>query len=205
MKYNVVNLKNEKVSQTDLNDRIWGCDVRRDIISRVIRWQQARFQQGTHKTRTVSEISGTTKKPFRQKGTGNARQGSLRSVQMRGGAVAHGPITRSHSHKLQKKVRNFGLRSVLSDKLKSGDLFIADTFELKDVKTKMVKSVLDNFEAKSVLIVDTDIMSGGFVMAAANLKHVDALAVAGLNVYDIAKHDKVIIAQQAIAKIEERL
>ena len=206
MKYNVVNLDNKKVSQIDLDDRVWGCDVRKDIISRVIRWQLAKRRQGTHSTRTVSQVSGTTKKPFRQKGTGNARQGSLRSVQMRGGAVAHGPVDRSHSHKLQKKVRNFGLRSILSDKVKSGNLVITDAIDLKEPKTSHAKTVLSKVSDTSTLvIVPKAENSANFIKSTANLPNVNCLSVAGLNVYDLVRHEKVIITQGVVAEIEERL
>ena len=205
MKYEVVNLKNIKVSQVDLSDRIWCCDVRTDIISRVIRWQQAKRQQGTHASKTVSQISGTTKKPFRQKGTGNARQGSLRSVQMRGGAVAHGPTNRSHAIKLQKKVRNLGLRSILSDKAKSSNLIVADKLELESAKTKAAAGILSNLGDSSILFVEKCTASPNFVKAVRNLDKISCLPVEGLNVYDVARHEKLVVSLEALAEIEERL
>lgn len=206
MKYNVVNLDSKKVSQIDLDDRVWGCEVRRDIISRVVRWQLSKRRQGTHSTKTVSQVSGTTKKPFRQKGTGNARQGSLRSVQMRGGAVAHGPVDRSHAHKLQKKVRSLGLRSVLSDKVQSSNLVITDSLDLKEPKTSYAKNVISSLsDASTLVIVPLDASGSNFIRSVANLPNVNCLSVAGLNVYDIVRHEKVIITNSAVVEIEERL
>ena len=122
MKVEVKNLSNKAAGKIELDDGVFGVEPRRDILARVVNWQLAKRRAGTHKTRTVSEISGTTAKPFRQKGSGKARQGSLRSVQFRGGAVAHGPVVRSHAHGLPKKVRSLGLKSALSAKQAAGQL-----------------------------------------------------------------------------------
>ncbi|MDP3641181.1 MAG: 50S ribosomal protein L4, partial [Alphaproteobacteria bacterium] len=136
MKTQVLSLDNKKTGDLALDSSVFGVEVRRDILARVVYWQLAKRRQGTHSTRTVSMISGTTRKPFRQKGTGNARQGSLRSVQFRKGAVAHGPHPRSHAHDLPKKVRALGLRCALSQKAAENKLIIVDSFDMSSHKTK---------------------------------------------------------------------
>ena len=144
MKVEIKNLSNKAAGKIELDDGVFGVEPRRDILARVVNWQLAKRRAGTHKTRTVSEISGTTAKPFRQKGSGKARQGSLRSVQFRGGAVAHGPVVRSHAHGLPKKVRSLGLKSALSAKQAAGQLVILDTAGASG-KTKDLKKALEGF------------------------------------------------------------
>src|SRR6478609_4878775 len=126
MKAQVHTLDNKAAGEIELADSVFGLPLRVDILQRVVQWQRAKSQAGTHKTKTISEISGTTKKPFKQKGTGSARQGSLRSAQMRGGGVIFGPVVRSHAHSLPKKIRALGLKSALSSKAKDGKLVILD-------------------------------------------------------------------------------
>src|ERR1700743_1814464 len=124
MKLDIINLEKKNVGSVELADDVCGVEVRKDILHRVVRWQLAKRQAGTHKTKVVSEVSGTTKKPYKQKGTGSARQGSLRSAQMRGGGVIFGRVVRSHAHSLPKKIRTLGLKSALSAKAKEGKLVI---------------------------------------------------------------------------------
>src|ERR1700749_342163 len=140
MKADVINLDKKSVGSADLSDDIFGATVRPDIMHGVVRWQLAKRQAGTHKTKVISEVSGTTKKPFAQKGTGGARQGSLRSAQMRGGGVIFGPVVRSHAHSLPKKIRALGLKSALSSKAKDGKLFVIDTGGDKNAKTKALSA-----------------------------------------------------------------
>src|SRR6476646_10141258 len=127
MKAKVINLDNSEAGEIELADEVFGVKVRRDILSRVVQWQLAKRRAGTHKTKGVSDISGTTKKPYRQKGTGRARQGSLRSPQFRGGAVIFGPVVRSHAHDLPKKVRKLALKTALSSKVADGKLVVLDS------------------------------------------------------------------------------
>src|SRR5579883_1383278 len=136
MKLAIRDLDNQEVGQIDLADEIFGLPVRRDILARMVNWQLAKRRAGTHKTKGISDISGTTKKPYKQKGTGRARQGSLRSPQFRGGAVIFGPVVRSHEFGLQKKVRRLGLKSALSAKQAEGKLVVIDEAQVKDAKTK---------------------------------------------------------------------
>src|ERR671930_369969 len=130
MKLTVRNLDNKEVGDIDLAEEVFGLPIRRDILARMVNWQLAKRRAGTHKTKGISEIQGTTKKPWRQKGTGRARQGSLRSPQFRGGAVIFGPVVRSHEYGLQKKVRRLGLRCALSAKAAEGKLVILDDVKL---------------------------------------------------------------------------
>ena len=136
MKVSVKNLDNKEIGEIELAEAVFGAPVRRDILARVVNWQLAKRRAGTHKTKGISDIQGTTKKPWRQKGTGRARQGSLRSPQFRGGAVIFGPVVRDHGFDLQKKVRRLGLKSALSAKQAEGKLVVIDEAQVKDAKTK---------------------------------------------------------------------
>src|SRR5438477_7787317 len=138
MKLTVRNLDNQEVGDIELSEAVFGLPVRRDILARVVNWQLSKRRAGTHKTKGVSDISGTTKKPYRQKGSGRARQGSLRSPQFRGGAVIFGPVVRSHAFGLQKKVRRMALRAALSAKQAEGKLVVLDAAQLAEGKTKLL-------------------------------------------------------------------
>jgi large subunit ribosomal protein L4 len=181
--------------------------VRIDIIKRVIDWQLLKRMSGTHKAKTVSDISGTTKKPHKQKGTGMARQGSLRSVQMRGGAVSHGPVVRSHAVKLQKKVRNLGLCCALSAKFNENRLILVEDLNIKSSKTKDLKNIFDSkiFLGKSYFIIDGQTLNENFVKASSNLVNISAVPAVGMNVYDIVKHEYVVITRSGLENIELRL
>jgi large subunit ribosomal protein L4 len=205
MKAKVYDINNKEIDTVTLKESVFGLEVRPDLIKRVIDWQRAKAMAGTHKTKTVSEVSGTTKKPFKQKGTGNARQGSLRSAQMRGGGVPHGPQVRSHAIKLQKKVRKLGLCHALSSKISDNKLFILNNIDLENNKTKSLNAFLSKFEGKSFFIIGSDVLNDNVKQAAMNLSNVVAVPQIGANVYDIIKHDVVIIAKDAIKTLEERL
>src|SRR5579872_1891245 len=154
MQLKVRNLDNQEVGDIELAEEVFGLPLRRDILARVVNWQLAKRRAGTHKTKGISDISGTTKKPYKQKGTGRARQGSLRSPQFRGGAVIFGPVVRSHEFGLQKKVRRLALKSALSAKQAEGKLVVIDTAKVKEAKTKALRARLDKFGWGSVLIID---------------------------------------------------
>ena len=171
----------------------------------MIRYQLSKRRSGNHKTKGISEISGTTRKPFKQKGTGSARQGSRRSPQMRGGAVIFGPVVRSHSHKLPKKIRNLALKIALSKKLKDGKLKIIDEFKITKSKTKLFKSMLSNLKIDSALFIDGKEVNKSFSLASNNIPNIDVLPVAGINVYDIFKRDFLVLSSQAIESINKRL
>lgn len=205
MKATVITLDNKKSGEVTLDKSIFGLPARADILHRVVLWQQAKRQSGNHKTKGVSEISGTTKKPWKQKGTGRARQGSTRSPQFRGGAVIFGPVVRSHAHDLPKKIRALGLKTALSVKLAEGKLSILDTAELKEAKTKTLQAQLATLGWGSVLVIDGNETNTNFVKAAANLHGVDVLPQIGANVLDILGHDHVAITKSGLELLEERL
>ena len=171
----------------------------------MIRYQLAKRRSGNHKTKGISEISGTTKKPFKQKGTGNARQGSKRSPQMRGGAVIFGPQVRSHEHKLPKRIKKLALKMALSQKLKEGKLKIFNELRISKPKTSLFKDKLNKLKIDSALFIDSKTLDKNFVLASKNVPKIDILPVVGINVYDIFKRDFLIISEEAINTIQERL
>lgn len=204
MKVEVKNLSNKKAGNIELDDAVFGLEPRRDLLARVVNWQLAKRRAGTHKTRSVSEISGTGAKPFRQKGSGKARQGSLRSVQFRGGAVAHGPVVRSHAHDLPKKVRRLGLKVALSTKQASGQLVVLDTVDASG-KTKDLKKALESFGWVSVLVIGGEQVDDMFARAARNIPLFDVLPCQGANVYDILRRETLVLTTEAVQKLEARL
>ena len=206
MKLDIINLDKKSVGSVDVSDAIFGVEVRGDIMHRVVRWQLAKRQAGTHKTKVVSEVSGTTKKPYKQKGTGSARQGSLRSAQMRGGGIIFGPVVRSHAFSLPKKIRMLGLRSALSAKAKDGKLVVIENADGgKEAKTKTLVAQLKKLGWKSALIVDGAQVDEGFARAARNIPGIDVLPTQGANVYDILRRDTLVLTKAALEKLEERL
>jgi large subunit ribosomal protein L4 len=205
VKLTVRDLDNQEVGDIELADEVFGLPVRRDILARVVNWQLAKRRAGTHKVKGVSEISGTTKKPYKQKGTGRARQGSLRSPQFRGGAVIFGPVVRSHEFDLQKKVRRLGLKTALSAKQAEGKLVVIDTAAVAEAKTKGLQSRLDVLGWGSVLVIDGDAVDQNFARAARNLPKIDVLPEQGANVYDILRRDTLVLTRDAVAKLEARL
>ncbi|WP_404380688.1 50S ribosomal protein L4 [Caenispirillum salinarum] len=205
MKVDVITLDNKSAGSVELAEDIFGLDVRADLLHRVVRWQLAKRQAGTHKTKGISEISGTTKKPFRQKGTGHARQGSMRSPQFRGGATIFGPVVRSHAHDLPKKVRKLGLKTALSAKAKDGKLVVLDAATSESGKTKDLVKQLAALGWSSALIIDGENVNDVFARAARNIVGVDVLPQQGANVYDILRRDTLVLTKDAVAKLEERL
>lgn len=204
MQIKVQNLKAEEVGSIDLADEVFGLTPRSDILARVVDWQLAKRRSGNHKTKGISEISGTTKKPYKQKGTGRARQGSLRSPQFRGGAVIFGPIVRDHSYDLPKKVRKLGLKTALSAKQAEGKLIVVDN--LGEVgKTKELAQTFAKLGWTSVLVIDGPEIQDGVRRAAANLKGVDLLPQQGANVYDILRRDTLVLTRSAVEQLEARL
>ncbi|MFN7039414.1 MAG: 50S ribosomal protein L4 [Alphaproteobacteria bacterium] len=205
MKSKILNLNNQEVGEIELDQSIFGLPLRKDILHRVIEWQRAKKRAGTHKTKGISEISGTTKKPYKQKGTGNARQGSTRSAQFRGGATIFGPVVRSHAYDLPKKVRKLGLKIALSAKLAEGKLIILENIEIEELKTSLLHKNISLFSLKNVLIIDGDQINDNFKKASANIVGLDLLPQKGANVYDIVKHDALILTNKAIEELTERL
>ena len=205
MKEKVNNLDNKTLKEIELDKNVFGIDLKEDVIYRMIRYQLSKRRSGNHKTKGISEISGTTKKPFKQKGTGSARQGSKRSPQMRGGAVIFGPQVRSHAHKLPKKIKKLALKMVLSKKLKDGKLKIIDELKIPKPKTSLFKNKLNNLKIDSALFVDNTNFDQNFALATNNVPKVDILPLAGLNVYDILKRDYLVFSVSALTGIQERL
>lgn len=205
MKLKITSLENKEVGSIELADEIFGLpEVRRDILARMVNWQLAKRRAGTHKTKGVSEIQGTTKKPWAQKGSGRARQGSLRSPQFRGGATIFGPVVRSHEFGLQKKVRRLGLKTALSAKQAEGKLIVIDAARVEEAKTKALRARFDALGWESVLIIDGAV-DDGFVRAARNLPKVDVLPEKGANVYDILRRDTLVLTRDAVQQLEARL
>lgn len=203
MKINMVSWINQPVDSVELNDAIFSLPVRKDILQRAVEWQRAKKQAGTRSTKGISEIAGSTAKPWKQKGTGNARQGSKRATQWRGGATVFGPVVRSHAYDLTKKFRKLALRTALSSKFLSNNLIIIDNFDGQE-KTKEVAQKIYHFGWKKPLIVDVS-SDKGIHSAAKNIKHVDVLPVVGLNVLDILKHQELILTKAALDALQERL
>ncbi len=205
MKLSVTNLAAEEVGSIELDETVFGLPLRKDILARMVNYQLAKRRAGTHKTKGVSEIAGTTKKPWKQKGTGRARQGSLRSPQFRGGAVIFGPVVRSHAFDLQKKVRKLALKTALSAKLSEGKLIVIDHASIETPKTRALAERFAQLGWGNVLIIDGEAVDEGFARAARNLPHVDVLPQQGANVYDILRRDKLVLTQAAVEKLEARL
>jgi len=203
MKLDVVDFDAKSVGSAELPDEIFAQAPRVDIIARVIHWQLAKRRSGNHKVKGMGEVSGTTRKPYKQKGTGNARQGSLRAPQFRTGGAVHGPVVRDHGYSLNKKVRRLGLVSALSQKAAEGKLVILDAIGAVE-KTKEMAAKVKNFGWKSALIVDATVAEN-FVRASRNVHGLDVLPVVGANVYDIARHDVLVITKAGIEGLKERL
>jgi len=205
MKLAVRSLDNKEVGDIELADDVFGLPMRKDILARVVQWQLAKRRAGTHKTKGISDIQGTTKKPWKQKGTGRARQGSLRSPQFRGGAVIFGPVVRSHEFSIQKKVRRLALKTALSAKQAEGKLVVLDKAQTKDAKTKTLAQRFEDLGWHSVLIIGGPQLDESFAKAARNLPDVDVLPLAGANVYDIMRRDTLVLTREAVQGLEARL
>lgn len=205
MKADAVNLDGKKAGSVDLDDAIFGLEPRADILHRVVRWQRNKAQAGTHKVKTRSETSYSTKKIYRQKGTGGARHGDRNAPIFRGGGIYKGPTPRSHGHDLTKKFRKLGLRHALSSKAATGNLVVLDSAEMAEAKTSVLAKTVKEQGWKRVLIIDGAEVNENFARAAANLNDVDVLPTMGANVYDILKRDTLVITKAGIEALEARL
>jgi len=203
MQIDIKTLDNGSAGSVELADEIFGAAPRADIMARVVHWQQSRRRAGTHKTKGLSEVSGTTKKPYRQKGTGNARQGSLRAPQFRTGGVVHGPVVRDHGYDLPKKVRRLGLISALSQKQAEGKLVVIDSAGGIE-KTKDLNAKLRVLGWTSALIVDAAV-DPLFLRASRNIQGVDVLPTVGANVYDILRHELLVVTSAGLEGLTARL
>lgn len=206
MKASVRNLDNKVVGEIELPQDVFGVDVRSDLLARAVHWQLAKRRSGNHKTKGVSEISGTTAKPWAQKGTGRARQGSTRSPQWRKGAVIFGPVVRDHGYSMNKKVRAEALRCALSAKQAEGKLIVLDAAKMAEKKTKKAASALKGLGvATSALVIDGANLDDNFAFSLRNIPHMNVLPEQGANVYDILRADCLIMTQQAVEQLSTRL
>ncbi|MBO5705293.1 MAG: 50S ribosomal protein L4 [Alphaproteobacteria bacterium] len=205
MQLDIINFDGKKVGSVELAESIFGVAPRADILHRVVTWQRAKSRAGTHAVKTVSDVAGSGKKAFKQKKTGNARQGERYNVHMRGGGVVHGPVVRDHSIDLPKKIRSLGLKMALSSKAQEGSLVIIDSEKLAAAKTNAFAKQLKKLNIASALFVGATELDENFKKSAANIANVDVLPTIGLNVLDILKHEKLVLTADAVKAVEARL
>jgi large subunit ribosomal protein L4 len=199
----VLDWKKKKTGDISVPESLINEELRKDVLHTLVRWQLASRRQGTHNTKNRGDVSGGGKKPYKQKGTGQARQGSTRSPLLRGGSVIHGPHPRDYSFNVNKKVKQLGLRSALSYLYKEGRLFVVSDMDSKDGKTKELASRLENFGVTKALIID-DNKNENFARASQNLVQFRYNSVDGLNVYDILKYNTVILSQSSLDKVAQK-
>ena len=204
MKLDVIKLDGGKAGSVDLSDDLFGLEPRADILHRVVRWQRNNAQAGTHKVKTRSETSYSTKKIYRQKGTGGARHGDRNAPIFRKGGIYKGPTPRSHGHDLTKKFRKLGLKHALSAKAKAGELVVIENAEAEGKTSALAKQV-KNLGWKRALIIDGATVNEGFAQAARNIEGLDILPSMGANVYDILKRDTLVLTKAAVEALEARL
>ena len=204
MQVDIITLENASAGSAELPDEIFKTTPRQDIMARVVHWQLSKRRSGNHKVKGMAEVSGTTKKPYKQKGTGNARQGSLRSPQFRTGGVVHGPVVRSHAYSLNKKVRRLGLISALSLKLAENKLVVLDAASAPGKTGELAKKV-KALGWSSALIIDGAAVDEGFLRASRNIHKLDVLPTIGANVYDILNHDVLAITTAGLESLKARL
>ncbi len=205
MKHDVITLDAAPAGEVELNETIFGLEPRADILHRVVRWQRARAQAGTHKVKTRSETSYSGKKIYRQKGTGGARHGDRNAPIFRKGGIYKGPVPRSHAHDLPKKVRALGLKHALSAKAGSGKLVVLDSAEMAEAKTAQLAKVAKALGWRKVLVIDGADVNENFARAARNIEGLDVLPSVGANVYDILRRDTLVITRAGLEALEARL
>jgi large subunit ribosomal protein L4 len=204
MDIKVTTLAGKDAGKLEISDGIFALEPREDILQRVVRWQLAKKQQGTHQAQTRADVSRTGAKMYKQKGTGRARHSSARAPQFRGGGKAHGPVARDHSHDLPKKVRALGLKHALSAKAKSANLIVIDDLALTEAKTKALVANFASLGLTSALMIGGAELDQNFKHAASNIPNIDVLPVQGINVYDILRRNTLVLSKAAIAALEER-
>ncbi len=205
MKTKIITLDNKAAGEITLSEDVFGAPVRKDILARMVNWQLAKRRAGTHKVKGRSEIAGSTAKQFRQKGTGRARRGNGKVSQFRSGGRAFGPTPRSHAHKLPKNVRRMAMRAALSSKQADGNLIVLDAAVLKSPKTKELAAKLDKLGLSNVLIVSGAEVDDNLALAARNVPNLDVLPSEGANVYDILRHQTLVLTKDAVETLEGRL
>jgi large subunit ribosomal protein L4 len=204
MKLDISTIEGGSAGSIDLDDAIFGLEPRVDILQRCVRWQLAKRQAGTHAVKNRSDINRTTKKVYKQKGTGNARHGAASAPQFRGGGRAFGPQVRSHEHGLPKKVRALALKHALSAKAQDAALIVVEDAKLADPKTKALKNSFGKLGVTSALIIGGTEIDTGFQKAARNVPNIDVLPVQGINVYDILRREKLVLTKAAVDALEAR-
>ena len=204
MKADVITLDASSVGSIELSDDVFALEPRADILQRMVRYQLAKRQAGTHKAKQRSEVNGPNRKIYKQKGTGQARHGNDKPPQFRGGGRAFGPVPRSHAHDLPKKVRALALKHALSAKAKSNAIVVLDKAELSEPKTANLRGKFDGLGLMNALIIDGTSLQDNFALAARNIPNVDVLPVHGINVYDILRRDKLVLTRAAVEALEER-
>jgi large subunit ribosomal protein L4 len=205
MQIAVTTLDQADAGTIELSPAVFGQAVRADVLHQVVRWQLAKRHQGTHKTKTRSEVRASTRKMYKQKGTGRARHGAASVPQFRGGGKAFGPSPRDHAIDLPKKVRRLGLKMALSSKLADGKLVVLDQASLPEPKTKQLATRLDRLGWSSALLIDGPEVDQNFSRAAQNLAGLQLMAPGGANVYDILRRDLLVLTRDAVRQLEERL
>lgn len=205
MQVNVSALGSDATGTIDLNDAVFGVTPRSDVLHQVVTWQLAKRRQGTHKAKTRGEVSGTTQKVYRQKGTGRARHGNRKANIFKGGGLAFPPLPRDHGTSLPKKVRQLGLKMALSAKQAEGKLVVLEAARLDEGKTKILAGQLKSLGLESILLIDAADLDTNFTRAAQNLPHVSVLPDLGANVYDILRRDTLVLTRAAVEALEARL
>jgi large subunit ribosomal protein L4 len=205
MKCDVMSLDNKKVGDIDLPDAIFGVKARCDILARTVHWQLNKRRQGTHATKDRGWVSGTTKKAFRQKGTGRARQGTHRAPQHRHGGIVFGPLPRSHATDLPKKVRRLALKMALSAKQADGKLVVLEDAKFEKARTAELVKRIKKLGWGTALLIDGAEVDANLLRAAGNIVGFDVLPTQGANVYDILRKDTLVLTRAAVAKLQERL
>ena len=198
----VYNMEGKEVGSMDLNDAVFGVEVNEHLVHMAVLQQLANNRQGTQKAKTRSEVRGGGRKPWRQKGTGHARQGSIRASQWKGGGVVFAPVPRDYSFKLNKKEKRAALKSVLTSRVQENKFIVVDELKMDEIKTKTFKGVLDNLNAEKALVVLND-MDANVIASAKNIPTVKTTQTNELNVFDVLKYNTVVVTKDAVATIEE--
>ena len=207
MKHDIINIDLKKVGTVELNKNIFSLPIRKDILNDVVNWQLANRRKGTNKVKQRSEVTGTTAKAFKQKGTGRARRGNLKTNILRGGGVTNGPVVREHKKKLPKKIRKLGLKTALSIKHKEQKIIIIDKLSIAKISVKEISNKLKKLKIKSALIIDSNAKKNEklFKKSILNINNINLMPVVGMNVYDILKFNNLIISKEALVEVEKRL
>lgn len=205
LKIKVYSLENKEIADMNLSEKVFGAEIKKNIVAKLVNFQLARKRQGSHKVKERNEIVGSNAKIYRQKGTGRARHGSKKVVQFKGGGVVHGPKVRSHEFKLPSKVKKQAMRIILSSKFKEGSLKIVDKLEIKNIKTKEVLKKITKLGLNSAIFIDGNELNKNFSLSIRNLKNYDILPFKGINAVQVLKREYVVMSKNGLEKIEEHL